>query len=270
MTDPQSKDWIDLAIAISTALAVVFAAFSAWTSMQSARAAKAAVEEARLARRAELAPRLVLERDFLDFQFYWPHVDSLNGEAVFLSRKHWKDKTLSPPTFTLQNFGQSPALEVTIVWALDDPNGDYAVPEKFSRVGLSIDATGGTLDDGRPIQSVLYAQPDGKTCGLPLYRKWTTDIPSCSPGQIRTVDFPAHILNVFFLRGLQLGSIANQDTEIVLTASISCYAVDGECHERIFKWRATPFSYGELSPVVVHGHFYELATYPKPAGPRVA
>jgi hypothetical protein len=73
--------------------------------MQGAKAAKSSVEEARLARRSELAPRLVLEKEFLDFQFYWPHADSLNGEAVFLSRKHWKDNAPSQPTFVLQNFG---------------------------------------------------------------------------------------------------------------------------------------------------------------------
>lgn len=268
--DPQGKDWVDLVVGISTALAVLFAAFSAWTSMLGAKAAKAAVEEARLARRTELAPRLVLEKDFLDLHFYWPHADSLNGEAVFLARKHWKDKTESPPSFTLQNFGESPALEVTIVWELDDPNGDYAIPEHFTRVGISIEPSGGELHDGRPIQSVMYAKPHGGGSSLPLYRKWTTDIPSCSPGQSRTIEFPIHILNVLFARGLQLGSIARDEKEITVSACVICYAVDGERYERTFKWKAVPFSYGQVSPVVVHGHFHELATFPKPDGPRVA
>lgn len=238
--------------------------------MQGAKAARAAVGEARLARRTELAPRLVLEKDFRDFQFYWPHPDSLNGEAVFLSRKHLKDSTLAPPSFTLQNFGESPALEVTIVWELNDPNGDYAIPEQFSRVGISIQPTGGVRNDDCQIEGVFYAKPDGGGSGLPLYRKWTTDIPSCSPGQSRTVEFPIHILNILFVRGLQLGSIAREDKEIVLTACVSCYAIDGELYKRIFKWKAVPFSYGQVSPVVVHGHFHELATHPKPPGPRVA
>ena len=266
----ESKDWIDILVAASTAMAVIFAAFSAWTSMQSAKAAKAAVEEARLSRRAELAPRLVLEKDFLDFRFVWPHPDSLNGEAVFLSRKHWKDDGLSPPTFTLQNFGQSPALEVTIVWELEDPNGDYIAPERYSKAGISIQSSGDTLEDGRPIQSVFYKKQDGGGSGLPLYRRWTTDIPSCSPSQSRTVDFPTHLLNVLFLRGLQLGASYDEETHIVLSANVSCYSVDGEQHSRIFKWKAVPFSYGQTSPVIVHGHFYELPTHAKPEGPRVA
>ncbi len=268
--DSQSNDLIALITAVSTALAVIFAAFSAWASMQGAKAAKSSVEEARLARRAELAPRLVLEKEFLDFQFYWPHADSLNGGAVFLSRKHWKDNAPSQPTFVLQNFGQSPALEVTIVWELDDPNGEYAVPEKFVNVGISVQQAGMILDDGRQLQSLHYSKPDGSGSALPLYRRWTTDIPSCSPGQSRTIEFPVHILNVLFLRGLQLGATAEKETEIVLSAHISCYSVDGERHERTFKWKAVPFSYGYIAPVIVNGHFHELAIHQKPKGPRVA
>ncbi|TAA25836.1 hypothetical protein [Pseudoxanthomonas winnipegensis] len=268
--DAQGKDWIDLVVGISTALAVLFAAFSAWTSLQGAKATKAAVEEARLARRTELAPRLVLEKNFFDFKFYWPHAGGPNGEAVFLARKHWNDETEIPPSFTLQNFGESPALEVTIVWELDDPNGGYVIPENFTRIGISIQPSGEDLHDGGPIQSVIYAKPDGSSYGLPLYRKWTTDIPSCSPGERRIIECPIHILNVLFARGLQLGAIASDDSEIKLSACVICYAIDGERYERIFKWRAMPFSYGQVSPVVVHGHFHELATFPKPNGPRVA
>ena len=267
--DSQSKDWLDLLTALSTIFAVIFAAFSAWTSMQSAKAARDSVEEARIVRRTELAPRLVMEKDFLDLQFLWPHTDSLNGEAVFLSRKHWKDKTLAPPTFTLQNFGQSPALEVTITWELDDPNGDYVAPDAYASVGISLSQAIGTLDDGTPIQSVQYSREDGSGTGLPLYRRWTTDIPSCSPGQNRTIEFPIHILNVLFLRGLQLGATANEQTKIILSARITCYSVDGERHDRIFKWQSTPFSYGQTSPVVVYSHFDEFAIHPKPPGPRV-
>ena len=266
----ESKDWIDILVALSTAAAVIFAAFSAWTSMLSAKAAKAAVEESRLSRKAELAPRLVLEKDFLDFKFLWPHSDSLNGEAVFLSRKHWKDDELSPPAFTLQNFGQSPALEVTIVWELDDPNGDYSIPDRYTAAGISIQPSGGAFDDGRQIQSVFYKKPDGGGSGLPLYRKWTTDIPSCSPGEKRTVEFPTHLLNVLFARGLQLGAIYEDRTHIVLSANIFCYGVDGEQHSRTFKWKAVPFSYGQVAPVSVFGHFHELPTHAKPEGPRVA
>ncbi len=106
----QSSDWVDIVAALGTAAAAVFAAYGAWTSRESARAARDAVNEAKLARQLELEPKLILEKDFLDLQFVWPHKDTLNGEAVYLARKHWKDDSPSPPTFTLQNFGQSPAL----------------------------------------------------------------------------------------------------------------------------------------------------------------
>lgn len=121
-----------------TALAALFAAYSAWTSSRSARAARDAVDEARLARKEEKAPRLVLERDFLDFEFVWPHPESLNGEPVYLARKHWKDKVPSPPTFSLTNHGGGPALELEIVFDLDDPNGELFVPEMFKPLGLSV------------------------------------------------------------------------------------------------------------------------------------
>lgn len=91
--------------AVATLGAAFAAAISAYVSSKSAEAAKEAVKEARLARKAELAPRLVLERDFLDFHLQWPHSNTLNGEPVFLARKHWKDKDPSPPTFSLTNHG---------------------------------------------------------------------------------------------------------------------------------------------------------------------
>ena len=66
--------WLEAATAIGTVLAAAFAALSAWTSKKTAKAASEAVEEARLARRNELAPRLVLEKDFLDL-FLCMHED---------------------------------------------------------------------------------------------------------------------------------------------------------------------------------------------------
>lgn len=263
----QNEQWLDVVTAISTAAAVLFAAISAWISLKSARAARDAVEEARLSRREELAPKLILEKKFLDFQFYWPHPQSLNGEAVFLSRKHWKDKEPTPPTFSLQNFGQSPALEVTIVWDLEDPNGEFDVPDRFQPLGLSI-SPGGPLPGGGTFQSLFYSKPDGSGSGLPLYRKWTTDIPSCSPGQERDVEFPVHLLNTFFLRGLQFGATMS-DKDLILTARLSCYAVDGTLHKTQFRWKVVPFHHGQTNPIVVYGHFFELPVFPKPDEPRV-
>lgn len=268
--DSPNSQWLEALTAGSTAAAVLFAAFSAWTSKISAKAARDAVEEARLARRTELAPKLILEKEFLDFKFYWPHADSLNGEAVFLARRHWKDQAPSTPVFSLQNFGQSPALEVTIVWELEDPNGPLQVPDHLRSLGLTVEEGGSFDDHGASIKTLMYSRPDGSGgAGIPLYRKWTTDIPSCSPNQKRCVEFPVHLLNTFFLRGLQRGATAAGE-DMTLTAKINCYAVDEALYESQFRWRVIPFHHGETNPVVVYGHFFELPVYPKPGGPRVA
>lgn len=267
--DTQNSDWLQALTAVSTAVAVLFAAVSAWISWISAKAARDAVMEARVARRSELAPKLILEKEFLDFQFYWPHPDSLNGEPVFLARKHWKDTAPISPTFSLENFGQSPALELTIVWELSDPNGEFQVPEHIKALGLSVVDGGAHDDQGSPIKSLMYSRPDGSGAGLPLYRRYTTDIPSCSSHQKRIVEFPIPLLNTFFLRGLQSGASMPKD-EMVLVALISCYAVDGTLYNSQFRWKVIPFHHGQTNPIVVYGHFFELPIYPKPGGPRVA
>lgn len=268
MSEFQNCKWIEVVAAVSSAVAALFAAYSALTSKRSANAAEDAVKESRLARRAELAPKLILEKEFLDFQFVWPHPDSLNGEAVFLARKHWKDNSPSPPTFSLQNFGQSPALEVTIVFELQDPNGELKVPRVYEELGLSVIELGMTADKS-PIKNLKY----GSGSALPLYHKWTTDISSCSPNQKRVVEFPIHILNTLFLRGLQQWEKFQRGEpshEIILTAHIDCYAVDGVNYKTQFRWRINPFHHGQINPVMVYGHCFELPMYPKPDGPRVA
>jgi hypothetical protein len=264
--DYHNVQWIDFVTSLSTLLAVLFAAFSAWTSNVSAKAARDAVDEARLARQTELAPKLILEKEFLDLRFFWPHAESLNGEAVFLSRKHWKDTAIAVPTFTLQNFGQSPALEVTIVWQLEDPNEEFHDSDALRSLGLSIHESS---NQGIQFLTLRYPRPDGTATEIPLYRRWTTDIPSCSPNQKRVVDFPTHILNTLFLRGIQTGAAA-PDNEIVLTAIVNSYAVDEVAYRSQFRWRVIPFYHGGRDPVVVHSHFFEMPNYPKPAGPRVA
>ena len=267
--EAQDSNWLQALTAVSTAAAVLFAAISAWISWINAKAAREAVREARLARRSELAPKLILEKEFLDFQFFWPHPSSLNGEPVFLARKHWKDSEPAPPTFSLQNFGQSPALEVTVVWDLSDPNGEFRLPEQFKPLGLSITESGAVDQQGSAIKSLMCSRPSGGGAGLPLYRKWTTDIPSCSPSQKRTVEFPVHLLNTFFVRGLQAGPTMPKD-DMVLTATVSCYAVDETLYKTQFRWKVIPFYHGQTSPIIVYGHFFELPMYPKPDGPRVA
>ncbi|MBB5360770.1 hypothetical protein HDE76_004018 [Rhodanobacter sp. ANJX3] len=267
--DAQNSDWPQVLTAISTVVAVLSAVVGAWISWLSARAAREAVKEARLGRSLELAPKLILEKEFFDFQFFWPHPDSLNGEPVFLARKRWKDTAPTLPTFSLQNFGQSPALEVTIVWELEDPNGEFDLSERIGTLGFSVMDGGACAGEGVPIKSLMCSKPDGSGTGLPLCHKWTTDIPSCSPNQKRTVEFPVHLLNTFFLRGLQLGATMSKDA-MVLTAHISGYALDRVQYQSQFRWKVIPFYHGQTNPVVVHGHFFELPIYPKPSGPRVA
>lgn len=258
-----------IAAALGTLAAAIFVAISAWYTRISAKAAKDAVEEARKARGLELAPKLILEKDFLDFVFIWPHPNSLNGEAVFLSRRHWKDKEPVPPTFSLKNCGQSPALEVTIIFDLDDPNGEFLLPKNYQDLGLSL-RKGMPAGQGN-ITSLEYRKLGGTNgVGLPLYRKWTTDIPSCAPNQVKTVEFPLHLLNTLFLRGLQLGGLYDDKCEMILSARISCYGPDYTKVETQFRWKIYPFTHGEINPVVVHGHCSELPMYPKPVGPRVA
>lgn len=121
----------DVVTAVSTAAAAIFAAVSAWASARSASATKDSVREAREARKAELAPQMVMERRFLDLQFIWPHSDGLNGGPLFVARKHSQDRNPSAPLFSLQNFGQSPAVDVTACFELDDNNDDLSVPPEW-------------------------------------------------------------------------------------------------------------------------------------------
>jgi hypothetical protein len=222
--DAQNSNSLQVLTAISTVVAVLSAVAGAWISWLSARAAREAVKEARVGRSLELAPQLILEKEFFDFQFFWPHPDSLNGEPVFLARKHWKDMAPTPPTFSLQNFGQSPALELTIVWEVKDPNGEFDLSERIRTLGLSVMQSAAFDCQSVPIESLMCSKPDSSAIGLPLYHKWTTDVPSCSPNQKRTVEFPVHLLNTFFVRGLQLGATVSMEP-MVLTAHISGYAL---------------------------------------------
>lgn len=160
---------------------------------------------------------------------------SLRGSTGKTIRQH-------PQTFILQNFGQSPALEVTIIFELEDPNGEFQVPKAYAQLGLSVTEIAMSADQ-RPIKSLMYAKPDGSGAALPLYRKWTTDIPSCSPNQKRAVEFPQPILNRLFLRGLQQWEkrqYGESSHDVILTAHLDSYAVDKANHETQFRWRITP------------------------------
>lgn len=263
---------LELLAAVSVALAALAAVFSAWTSSTSAKAARESVQEAKAARRLALAPKLTLEKQFVGLHFIWPHADSLNGEPAFLSNEDWKARNLKPPTFILQNFGQSPALELTIVFELDDDgDGELLVPEAYGTLGLAVSEE--EISEGRDdrVKVLEYRNADGSGAGLPMYRVSTIDLPNCAPGQKRSLELPTALLNRLFLRGLQRGGTMRRELpDITLTAKISCHAIDLVQYETQFRWRLNPYHHGSRNPIVIYGHVNELPMYPRPSGPRVA
>jgi hypothetical protein len=271
--NPEVQAIIGVVTAIATCLAAIFAAISAWTSKKTSEAAQASVDEARETRKAQLLPRLTLEKTFLDLVFFWPHPDTLNGEAVFLARRHWKDKDPAPPSFILKNFGESPALDVTLEFTLTDNAGDFIIPEYAKKAGLCLEHFPPSKLGEPGLPALTYMRPDGFGSGLPLYSKETIDLPSCSPSQERSIELPQSLCNRLFLRGLQFGSSRLPDEDyrdIVLTVLITCYTVAGEPYTTTFQWKVSPFSHGETSPIKVYGHCNELPINPKPNRPRVA
>lgn len=276
MADPDALSTLSTSLnaisAIGTAAAAGFAAWSAWIARLSAKIAKEGVEEARIARKAQISPRLVLERDFLDFHFVYPHAGTLNGEAVFLARRHWQDTEPKPPTFSLKNCGEGPAIEVRIVFEFEDPNGGYDIPPMFIPVGLNV-ITMPTLPQSEIVQTLQFLQPNGQGAGLPLYRKWTTDVPNCAPGQTRTIEFPQLLLNTLFLRGLQYWDRRGNENaikDITLVVRLSCHTAEGDRYSTQFRFAAFPFWQGQSTPLIVHGHFRELPMYEQVDEARVA
>ncbi|GEM_PF-1567069 len=258
--------------AAGTVIAAGFAAWSAWIARGAARAAEATVEEARKARKAQLAPRLVLERNFLDFHLQWPHPGSSDGQAAYLARRHWRDQDPSVPTFSLTNHGESPALEIQIVFDLSDTNGELEVPDLFKPLGLSTWNQPAT--EGNPKYTTLqFAGKDGSGGGIPMYRRWTIDIPNCAPGQVRTVDFPTWLLARLFLRGLQYWVRRGQKNELkpmILTVDIIAYDIDGGRHSTKSRFEAFPFWQGQNNPLIVNGHFRELPMFDTGPHARIA
>lgn len=266
------QTFLEVLTAVGTIGAAGFAAWSAWIARGAARAAEATVEEARKARKAQLAPRLVLERSFLDFHFQWPHPDTPSGEPVFRARRDWQDQEPSVPTFSLTNHGESPALEIQLVFDLSDSNGELAVPEMFKSLGLSTEEE--PANEWTPkLTTLWYQRPNGSGGGIPLYRRYTIDIPNCAPGQSRTVDFPHWLLARLFLRGLQYWVCTRENKPfrpIVLTVEIIAYDIDGERHVTQSRFEAFPFWQGQTNPLVVNGHFRELPMYDVGSHARVA
>jgi Putative DNA-binding domain len=225
--------------------------------------------EAREARKTDLAPRIVMEKQFLDLHFIWPHPAGLNGGPVFLARKHWQDKAPSTPLFSIQNFGTSPALDVTVVFELDDDNADLSVPSEWQEYGLSVSQSPPVGNAG--VLSLMYGNSGGTGVGIPLYRRWACELPNLSPGSPRAVELPNFIANRLLLRGLQLGHLCypGQNRELTMWARISCHSMDGEKHEAAFRWGVSPFSYGPAKPVEVYCNCRELPLLGGPPEPPV-
>ncbi len=221
--------------------------------------------EARLARRVDATPRIVMEKDFLDLIFVWPHATGLNGGPAFLARKHWQDPDPSPPTFSIQNFGQSPALDVKIIFELDDESVDFSVPEEWQAYGPSSEPSPGNVE----IPLMAYRNPGGSGVLIPLYRSWTEELPSVSPGAPRTVELPQPIANQLLLRGLQRGwrRPPGGGLELTLWARITSYSVEGDRYESIFRWGVNPFSYRPARPAEVFAHCRAIPLRGRPPEP---
>lgn len=252
--------YLDVVAALSTLAAAVFAAISAWTSARSAAAAKAAVDEAREARKAQLAPRIIVEKSFFDFQFIWPHPDSLSGGPSFLARKSVSDSKLSAPVFAIQNYGESPAIEVSVVFELEDNDEDLSVPADWQPFGVS-NWQSTPLDGSEGHPGVLYRQPSGQALALGLSKRSSVEFPHLSPGKPREVELPLGIANRILLRGLQRGATRRpgEMADIELSAQISCHSMDDQRYSAEFRWRMDPFSYGPSHPFVVYSNCGELA-----------
>lgn len=257
------KEFIEILTAIGTLGSAIFAAVSAKASRDSVDTSQKLLNEAKASRDAELLPRLILEKDFFDLQFSWPHPESLNGEAVFLSRKHWQDKAPLPPKFSLTNHSQSPALEITVQFGLTDPNGALELDQEWRDKGISVELMACDIEK---IPSLQFKTGTGTT-GLAVYRGYTLSLPNCSPGQTREVEFPVSLLARLFIRGLQNCQSAllhHPIEEIILTTKITAHTIAGATQQTQFRWRILPFSYGGEFPVRVHAHCFELPMYPTP------
>jgi hypothetical protein len=240
--------------AVSTAIAAGFAAWSAFTARKSASAAEASVEEFRRARIAEQTPRLVLERNFGDLFFEWPHSDYRNAEPALLAHKSASDESFVPPTFSLSNFGQTPALEVQIDFELDDANGKLAVPKGFKPLGLSMGNTTGEL------ATLTYKTLSGGLT-VPPARTSTADFPHVAPGQTRELEFPKLLLHRLFLRGIQNWQRKGDIAPLTLIAKVSCHTMDGYHCWTQFRFQAYPRCPLVEVPVIVLVNFHELPMY---------
>lgn len=263
--------------AIGTAAAAIFAARSASISRETAKAAQEAVDEARLARKEERAPRLVLEKDFLDFKIVGPHSQKYHGRPFYEARQdHTTGYRQIPATFSLTNHGGGPALELLIVFDLEDPNGELAVPAGMGELGPLRFTVGETVTtrEGLMVPTLEISQTDGtSSVELPMYKRATFDLPNCAPGQTRKVDLPQGLLARLLLRGFQYWPTRGQPDgmkDIIMTVRIRYHSIDGDLYKTQFRFRVFPFWQGDLDPLMVSSHIFEMAMYPNSGEPRVA
>ena len=232
-----------------------------------------AVQEASAARKEEISPRLVLEQNFEGFHFTWPGKNSSNSGPDLFARLTKDQSDFETPSFTLTNHGGGPALEVQIVFELEDPNNDLTVPKGFEQFGLSIWEE--PPSEAQPAFKVLSFNDETTRTGsgLPLYKKQTTDLSNCAPSQTRVIEFPHGLMTRLFLRGVQ--SMAERSIHstgilpLTLKATLTCHSIAGARYETQFRFEANMFNSGQLKPLTVYGHFRELPMYPTIEGYRV-
>lgn len=257
--------------AAATVAAAIAAAVSAYFSSKSAKVGQDAVKEAQLARKAELAPRLVLERNFSSLHLQWPHPGALDGEPLFVAQTKHDDDALSRPDFWLTNHGAGAAIELELIFDLEDSNGELQLPESLLPLGLSVEAEPASGD--QPGFAWLnYRTSGGGSTGIALYRRYPVDLPNCAPGQTRSIEFPQPLLNRIFLRGLQQldrGLSYDGIAPLILSVQIRCHTVEGECHTTPFRFEIRPYFHGGAHPIIVNGIIRELPMYTRSDEPRI-
>jgi hypothetical protein len=261
----QSPNWLEIITASSTAAAAIAAAISARTSLKSTKAAQDAVSEARLSKRKELEPKIVLEKTFFSLRFIFPHRSAPDGQPAYMARVSESDEHLALPSFRLDNFGQTPALDVSLEWTLDVQN-NFVLPEAVKPLGLSISPHSQVGAGFGPRNLLTFAGKQGGS-SVPLYVKWTTSIPNSSPGQPREINFPREILHAVFTKSLEHGS---GYSPIELVARIRYRSSIAGQDETQFRWELVPFWHYEVNPLRCYSHFRELPMYPDASGSPVA
>ncbi len=252
---------LEVLSSVGTAAAAIFSAYSAWAARNSAASARDAVDEARLARRNEILPRFVLDKEFLDFSFSWYDTANMEGRPRLLARKDDNDTHPQSPKFTLSNVGERPALDITIVFELIDHHGDLTIPEGYNQIGISVENTIHPTTAPKSLPIVSYKRPDGLSTGFPAYRKASQYLANLVPGSPRSISFPEPLLHRIFMRGLQAGGIVCTEKPLVLIIQIDGFTVDREIVSEQFRFHIKPFAYGPSLPVEAYGHIEELPMY---------